>query len=446
MVNVCQRVREGLPKRVRPASKGESVMKLTLAIHPINDARFEAGTRLDGSTLIIDREELQNAILEDRRIQSVDIEIASPGQPCRIGVVFDILEPRAKEPGTGSDFPGLLGPMAVAGQGTTHVLRGAALTVVDAAQPPGIASKMMEMDGEAGEASPYSSLHHVVIVPHMIPGTPRHVELNALRLASTRATVFLGSAGVGVEPESTEVFDLDGPTARDRDGLPRIAYIGQIHGHQMVVEEDESILYGSNTEGMVPLLMHPNEWLDGGVICSYWVMRVETYFYQNHPIIQELYKRHEAGELNFVGTVATVAASMESDRNRNCLIAAHQAKWALNADGVVLTKYGGGAPHVDMGETARICETLGMKTVVQVSDSSGDRRAESAMLFNYPEVDAIVYGGGGDISWEVQPVERVIAGSPAMAQVFAQMTNIPAGALCGVTNQQGASTIRAMLY
>ena len=421
-------------------------MKLTLAIHEVSDAKLGSGTSLDGGILTVDADELREAILEDRRIQSVDIETASPGQPCRIGVVFDILEPRAKEPGTGSDFPGLLGPMAVAGQGTTHVLRGAAVTIVDAGQAPGIASKMMEMHGDAAANSPYGNLHHVVIVPHTIPGTPRHVELNALRLASTRAAVFLGSAGIGLEADSTEEFELDGPWSKDREGLPRIAYIGQIHGHQMVVEEDERILYGSNTEGMVPISLHPNEWMDGAVVCSYWVMRVETYFYQNHPIIQELYKRHQAGEINFVGTVATVAASLEADRNRNCLLAAHQAKWGLGADGVVLTKYGGGAPHVDMGETARICETLGMRTVVQVSDSSGDRRAESAMLFNYPEVDAIVYGGGNDTGWEVEPVERVIAGSPAVGQALAQMTHISAGALCGVTNQQGASVVRAMVY
>ena len=420
-------------------------MKLTLAIHDVSDTKLGSGTLLDGGVLTVDADELREAILEDRRISSVDIEVANPGQPCRIGVVFDILEPRAKEPGTGTDFPGLLGPMAVAGQGTTHVLRGAALTVVDAEQEPGIASKMMEMHGEAAANSPYGDLHHVVIVPHMIPGTPRHVGLNALRMASARATVFLGSAGIGQDADSTEEFELDGPST-DREGVPRIAYIAQIHGHQMVVEEDERILYGSNTEGMVPMTMHPNEWMDGAVVCSYWVMRVESYFYQNHPIIQELYRRHEAGEINFVGTVATVAASLEADRNRNCLLAAHQAKWNLNADGVVLTKYGGGAPHVDMGETARICEALGMKTVVQVSDSSGDRRAESAMLFNYPEVDAIVYGGGGDIGWDAEPVERVIAGSPAVAQSLAQMTHIPAGALCGVTNQQGASVVRAVVY
>ncbi|MCH7751349.1 MAG: hypothetical protein IH898_04265 [Planctomycetes bacterium] len=36
-------------------------------------------------------------LLEDRRLESVDLEIVCPGDPCRVGYVFDILEPRAKE-------------------------------------------------------------------------------------------------------------------------------------------------------------------------------------------------------------------------------------------------------------------------------------------------------------------------------------------------------------
>lgn len=421
-------------------------MELTLAKHPITDIRFGDSTELEGTTLVVDREELTQHLLEDRRLQSVELDIAKPGEPCRIGVVFDILEPRAKEPGTGSDFPGALGPFAVAGQGTTHVLTGSAVTIVDPSQAPGITSKMLEMSGEASAATPYGALHHVVVVPHLLPDSPRHVLLNALRLVSLKTAVYLARAGIGAAPAETEAFNLEDANDPSREGLPRIAYIAQIHGHQMVVEEDEDILYGSNTQGMMPVPLHPNEILDGGVICSYWVMRVETYFYQNHSIILELYRRHQARELTFVGVVATVAASLEEDRNRNCMLAAHQAKWGLNADGVVLTKYGGGAPHVDMGETARICEAMGMRTVVQVSDSSGDRRAESAMLFNYPEVDAIVYGGGGDTGWDVQPVEHVIAGSPAVGQALAAMTYIQGQALCGVTNQQGATRVRATVY
>ncbi len=113
-------------------------MELTLAIHQINDLRFGNSTHLDGSTLVVDRASLTALLLEDPRLKSVDMDIANPGEACRIGVVFDIIEPRAKAPGAGSDYPGILGPITTAGSGTTHVLRGAAITIVDEAAPVNI--------------------------------------------------------------------------------------------------------------------------------------------------------------------------------------------------------------------------------------------------------------------------------------------------------------------
>ena len=420
-------------------------MELTLAIHQITDLRFGDSTYLDGSTLVVDRESLTNHLLEDSRLQSVDMDIANPGEACRIGVVFDIIEPRVKEPGAGSDYPGILGPIATAGQGTTHVLRGAAVTLVDEAAPLGN-NKIVEMSGPASEESPYSVLHHLAIVPHTDSNLERHTAQNALRLASVKTSVFLAKTALGQMPNATEVFQSDGPTQAGRDGLPRVAYIGQIHSRQRVAEVDEQILYGTNTAGMVPVMLHPNEWLDGGVVSGYQNMGVETYFYQNHPVISELYRWHREGKITLVGTIATMAASDNSDRERNCMLASEMAKWNLAADGVVLTKYGGGAPHADMALTARLCEQSGIFTTVQVSDMSRDRQAESALLFNYPEVDAIVYVGGGDTNWDLPAVEKVVAGNPAMTAALEVAQEIPAGGICGVTSQQGISKLRCFVY
>ena len=420
-------------------------MELTLAIHQITDLRFGDSTYLDGSTLVVDRESLTNHLLEDPRLQSVDMDIANPGEACRIGVVFDIIEPRVKEPGAGSDYPGILGPIATAGQGTTHVLRGAAVTLVDEAAPLGN-NKIVEMSGPASEESPYSVLHHLAIVPHTDSNLERHTAQNALRLASVKTSVFLAKTALGQMPNATEVFQSDGPTQAGRDGLPRVAYIGQIHSRQRVAEVDEQILYGANTAGMVPVMLHPNEWLDGGVVSGYQNMGVETYFYQNHPVISELYRWHREGKITLVGTIATMAASDNSDRERNCMLASEMAKWNLAADGVVLTKYGGGAPHADMALTARLCEQSGIFTTGQVSDMSRDRQAESALLFNYPEVDAIVYVGGGDTNWDLPAVEKVVAGNPAMTAALEVAQEIPAGGICGVTSQQGISKLRCFVY
>jgi glycine reductase complex component B subunit alpha and beta len=420
-------------------------MRLTLAYHPVSELSFGDTTHLDGTRLLVDQEALRQDLLADRRLASVDFHVVRPGDSCRFGVVFDILEPRAKAPEAGPDFPGILGPIDMVGQGLTHVLHGAAVTVLDEGAPLA-GGKIVEMSGAAGRACPYASLSHLVVVPHLVPGLERHTALHALRLASVKAAVDLARVAVGQEAAATEVFDTSGPAPSGREGVPRIAYIGQIHSRQRVAEVDEQILYGANTVGMVPVLLHPNEWLDGAVVISYSSRGVETYFYQNHPVITELYRWHRDGHITLVGTIATMAASDNDDRARNCMLAAQQAKWALAADGVVLTKYGGGAPHADMALTARLCEALGMRTTVQVEDMSRDRRAESSQLFNYTEVDAIVHVGGNDTRWSVPAVERAIAGDSEDVSALSAAQRLDASRLCGVVNQQGASRLRSFVY
>ncbi len=142
--------------------------------------------------------------------------------------------------------------------------------------------------------------------------------------------------------------------------MSRVVYIGQIFSRQRKPAVDEPIIYGTNTDGMLPVILHPDEWLDGALVPSLnsWFGGTETYFYQNHPVILDLYRRHQAREINFVGTVATVAGNDNVDRERQCHAAANLAKWNLRADGAVMTKYGGGLPHADLSETARLLEQI----------------------------------------------------------------------------------------
>src|SRR5262249_54579630 len=153
-------------------------MQLTLARHPITEIDFGTQTRLDGTVLVVDPDGLRPLVLEDETIESVDFEIVRPGESCRAGPIFDIVQPRAKEPGSSPDFPGILGPPATAGVGTTHVLEGAAVSVL-AERSPGesrsVTGRVLEMSGVATEASVYSSLRHVVVVPHTRAGLPIHI-------------------------------------------------------------------------------------------------------------------------------------------------------------------------------------------------------------------------------------------------------------------------------
>ena len=426
-------------------------MNLTLAYHPVRTLRFGASTRLDGTTLDIDSDELRGLLLEDEALSDVTFELVAPGEDCRAGPVFDIIEPRAKASGSSPDFPGILGPPLTAGMGTTHVLSGMTVTVLDehaAGGSRGSIGRVLEMTGPAAQGSSYSGLHHLVVIPRMAPDKDGPAAQRAKRVAGLKTAVYLAQAAASQPPSESRPLGPVNPGPPGRPDLPRVAYVGQIFSRQRQAELNEPVLYGLNTAGMLPVLLHPDEWLDGAVVTSYYTSMggAETYLYQNHPIITELYRRHHAGELNFVGTVASIAGSDNADRDRNCRTAASLVQWALNADAAVLTKYGGGVPHADLAETARLLETQGIRTSVMVSDVSRDRRVESALLFNFPEVNAIVYGGGNDTRWQVPPAGRVIAATPAIGELLAGVRELGAMNVAGVTNQQGASRLRAVVY
>ena len=426
-------------------------MQLTLEIHPITALLFGPSTKLDGTSLIVDAEQLRALLLEDQTLTAVDFEIVFPGESCRAGPVFDIIEPRAKRPGSSPDFPGILGPPHTAGFGTTHVLEGAAVTVLREKSPGdsrGATGYVLEMSGEPAAGSKYGSLQHLIIVPKTQSDLPDHARHKAYRLAGLKAAVYLARAAFDQAPASRITFEALDAVSGERDGLTRVAYVGQIFSRQRKPELDERILYGLGTDGMLPVPLHPDEWLDGALLPSYHTSLggAETYFYQNHPVITELYRRHHARELNFAGTVATIASADNFDRERNCRFAANLVRTVLKADAAILTKFGGGVPHTDLSETARLLESVGIETAVQVTDLARDHRVESALLFNFPEVNAIVCIGGNSTSWNVPRVERVIAASAELKEVLGGPLQLESLNVVGVANQQGASRLRAMVY
>src|SRR5262250_3251459 len=150
-------------------------MELTLARYPITEIQFGSQARLNGTVLVVDPEELRRVVLEDESILSTDFEIVRPGESCRAGPIFDIIEPRAKAPGSSPNFPGILGPPTTAGIGATHLLTGAAISVL-AERGPGesrsATGRFLEMSGAVAEATDYSALQHLVAIFHARAGSP----------------------------------------------------------------------------------------------------------------------------------------------------------------------------------------------------------------------------------------------------------------------------------
>lgn len=187
-------------------------MQLTLAHHPVTEISFRPQTRLDGTVLAVDREALRRLVLEDNVFASVDFAVLRPGESGRAGPVFDIVEPRAKEPGSGADFPGILGPATTAGLGTTHALTGAAVSILAEMAPDTTRSatgRVLEMSGPALDASDYSRLQHLLIIPHTRTDRPLPVILKAYRTASLKVAVHLARAALDRTPASAHTFESD---------------------------------------------------------------------------------------------------------------------------------------------------------------------------------------------------------------------------------------------
>ena len=412
-------------------------MRLELLWSQVNEASAGPATRLAAGRLEVDLDGLAALLGTDARLERVRVELARPGESCRIGRVFDVFAPRAREDADHADFPGALGALTRAGHGRTRALGGVAVVVTDQQLENTATLAMIDMAGPVAALTPFARSHNVVVSawPAVSVGRPEY--LAAMRQAGLRAAVHLARAARGAEPDQVEVFDLPAPTRVPPElaGLPRVAYVFQIHSHQRPTAVDEGILYGDPVRRMMPTMVHPNEILDGAVIRGFMGRGVTTWATQNHPVIRELYARH-GRTLWFAGVVLTVAQATEPERVRSATMAAGLVVDVLGADGAVFTKIGGGAPHVDMAQTAAQCEARGVKTALIVEDMSTDGSAEGMLLFNFPGLDALVNVGSAQEKLELPPVARVIGADGPVGPAQASY-----GQICGAMEQVGASRV-----
>src|SRR5713101_8490264 len=105
-------------------------MQLTLQWSQVHAVHASTTTRLVEGRLEVDLEALRALLETDSRLQRIRLDLAHPGEACRIGRVCDIIAPRAKLEG-GEDFPGMLGALAPAGRGRTQALANVGVVVTD---------------------------------------------------------------------------------------------------------------------------------------------------------------------------------------------------------------------------------------------------------------------------------------------------------------------------
>ncbi|MCL0056038.1 glycine/sarcosine/betaine reductase component B subunit [Dehalococcoidia bacterium] len=376
-------------------------MRLELGIIKIKDVQFGDKTMVEDNTLVVNKQELIDLILQDDRLAEADIELARPGEEVRIIPVKDVIEPRIKVNGTGELFPGVIGRMGTAGVGRTHVLRGAA--VVTVGRIVGFQEGLIDMTGLGARYTPFSETNNVALIIQPVEGLAPYAHEEALRLAGLRSAAYLGNAGREVAPEEVEVYEL---TLVTDTTLPRVAYVHPLLSQGLL---HDTYLYGVDAKNILPTLIHPNELMDGAITSGNCVSACDkhtTYHHMNNAVVRELYRRH-GKDLNFIAVIITNLKVTLADKQRSSDYASKLAK-LLGAEGVIITKEGFGNPDTDVMMLCKKIEDYGIKTVLISDEFAGRDGASQSLADTVPQADALVSVGNANEVVTLPPLKRII--------------------------------------
>ena len=144
-------------------------MRLEMGLVHISNVCFGSRTAIDDHVLFVDRQELISLLTQEPLFDSVDIDLAHPGESCRIIGVLDVLEPRYRL--NGLNFPGALDGIGLVGAGQTRALKN--LCVVEASAEQARGRNIIDMSGPATDYSPFGKTHNVVLIPHPTKGVDK---------------------------------------------------------------------------------------------------------------------------------------------------------------------------------------------------------------------------------------------------------------------------------
>lgn len=148
---------------------GVNTLRLEMIEFPVAEIKLGARSGYASGRLTVDRQRIENSVLQEKRIEAAWLDVVSPGDKVRITGIRDVVEPRVKTSGSGQVFPGVLGAVEPVGAGRTHCLSGMAVFVTaeyEGTVRAGLGvqrSTILDMWGTGAEASPFSGLRGLVL-------------------------------------------------------------------------------------------------------------------------------------------------------------------------------------------------------------------------------------------------------------------------------------------
>lgn len=381
-------------------------MKLELGLIKIEDIQFASESKIEGTTLYVDKEAVKNLVLEDEVLASCEVDIARPGESVRITPVKDVIEPRVKVEGKGGVFPGWMHKVDTVGEGRTNVLKGAA--VVTTGKIVGFQEGIIDMTGEGAKYTPFSKTNNVVIKVEPVEGKDQHTYEKAVRIAGLKVATYLGE--LAKDLTATEVKTYETETITDGiekfKGLPRVAYVLMLQSQGLL---HDTYVYGVDAKQSLTTMIMPTEIFDGAIISGNCVSACDkntTYHHQNNPVVEELFAAH-GKTLNFVGVIITNENVYLADKERSSNWTAKLCKF-LGLDGAIVSQEGFGNPDTDLIMNCKKIEAEGVKTCIITDEYAGQDGASQSLADADKAADAVVTGGNANVVIKLPKLDKVI--------------------------------------
>lgn len=399
-------------------------MKLKIHNFKVEEIRFGQTDSFENGILTIDKEAALAVVRNVRNITEADLEIVNPGDMVRLCPVKEAIEPRSRTDGR-SIFPGVTGDVDYCGAGEIHALKNCSVLVVGK-HWGGFQDGLIDMGGEGAKYTYFSQLHNIVLVTdssETFEQREQQKKNTALRWAGMALAEHIGNIVKNLTSNDVEEFDFEPLTKRSPEvmKLPSVVLVLQFQS-QMENPGYNDLLYGWDTNHMVPTFMSPTEILDGAVISGSFMpcsSKWATYDIQNAPIIKDLFAEH-GKTINFLGVIASNLNVALEQKERSAIIQANMAE-ELGADSAIVAEEGYGNPDADFILCLRALEDKGIKTIGLTNECTGRDGASQPLVSLDEKADAIVSCGN---------VSELIE-LPAMPKVLGELESLGRDGLSG---------------
>ena len=422
-------------------------MKLSVDEYPVSAIGWGAATAYSNGKLTLNKDELLTYLKDTARadgLKNIEFSLVEPNSETRINNIIDVLPAYARLGEGASTFPGVLGPVQTVGNGHSAELMD--FSIVAVSDFPSLFNKVMDKTGPGNDISPFKPHFHLALSasPARSAMAPWEYQV-ALRIAGLAIGVYLAGIAAGAAAPGRAVYEIP----RVSDDLPKVVYICQLVSLQYW-NKGEPVLYGNDLANMVPTIMHPNEFIDSGVVACGLQLNVDTYTFKNNPVIKELYMRH-GKELDFAGVIAVAAHATRQQREFSVQMAVKLACDILHANLAVLTKVGGGVPESDVMMMIEGLEKRGVKTVGILWGHEGGSIYEVLTAYS-SMADALVSVGLEDGRTALPAIKNIVGrhevdfkrnnpGEGTIIQDASGSLDIVYSNICGAIDQLGAGKV-----